>query len=266
MSKEISGYINKIVVHPHGVTKYFSDDGVTSRAAIQRQAAEINALTIIPIAPQMHFYERGVVDMQYFDGESALDTKVAHLPEHLQHEVFKTAGSALSFIHDQYKSPMTEAYIQNTIHDLLKWTNGLHTTFEYIGLDIGSVCEYIQRGFSYNELKKCGLSVIHGDYWLNNIIGRLTRSSFELTGIIDWEMSGVGSPYEDFGVVELSIESIHPVSKQSFWSGYGLPIHTHTKKYFAVRQILLWMSEDQHIDFESDFYKPKIEFLKKTIC
>lgn len=261
MSKEIAGFNNHLILHSNGsVTKFFHNDGITARSAQVRLAAEASALRRVALAPQLLSLTQSSVTMQQMEGENWLDDVIDTEREHLQYEVFFTAGKALRFIHDQNKQPLSYLWFSNFIEQNLALLRA-NLALGNMEIDYGNLENYVQYGVNFETLQAHGIGLVHGDYWLNNVIGKLNHK-FQLSGVIDWEASGIGSPYQDFAIVKMSIEDRHPNAKGAFWQGYGQTPNPSVVKYFCVRQILTWLSEDQQIDPNSPFYKPKIELLR----
>lgn len=262
MSKELKGYTNHLLQNSDGtIVKFFRDEGVTSRLASVRQQMESSALRGLPFTPQLLSEKEHEIKMTGLAGERDLDVKVDEMPERLQYSVFRSAGALLRFIHDYQKTEMPVCYVDRLVNDCLLRTNKIGGILRSVSIDPKTLSEYFIRECNRDEIERMGLGITHGDYWLNNIIGRM-NSKFEPSGIIDWEMGGIGSPYNDFAVVSFSIEDAHPFSRKSFWDGYGLNPNLGVKNYFCIRQIVIWLSEDGEPCLESDFYRNKIKMLR----
>ncbi len=262
MSKELQGYTNHLLQNSDGtIVKFFKDEGVTSRPSWVRQNMESSALRGLPFTPQLLSEKEHEIKMTGLAGERDLDVKVDEMTERLQFSVFRSAGALLRFVHDYQKTVMPVCYVDRLVNDCLLRTNKIEGILRSVSINPKTLSEYFTRECNRDEIERMGLGIIHGDYWLNNIIGRV-NSKFELSGIIDWEMGGTGSPYNDFAVVAFSIEDTHPFSRRSFWEGYGLNPNPGVKNYFCIRQIVIWLSEDGDPHLESDFYRNKIQMLK----
>ena len=267
MSKEqLQGYTNRLLLNPDGtITKLFEDNGVTKRSSKVRQDMESFALKNIAFSPHLLKEVPHAITMTRLEGETGMDGFLPQLPEATQFSIFESAGRALRFVHQEYQTQNSvELYLNRLVNDCMCRVPLVENGLLRNDIDPNDLQNYLSRSVDINEIKRCGITVIHGDYWLNNIIGKI-NSKFCLTGIIDWEMGGTGSPYQDFALVALSMEQLHPVSREAFWRGYGLIPDEDMKQYFSIRQILIWMSEDLQADFSSEFYKDKLELIRKTL-
>lgn len=74
-------------------------------------------------------------------------------------------------------------------------------TFEKINPDLLlSKLENILK----NDFKNSNcITLIHGDFWQNNVI----IDNDKLAGIVDWEFSGIGNPYEDFAILSYRFQN-----------------------------------------------------------
>lgn len=266
MSKELSGYTNRLSENSDGtITKFFRDEGVTSRPAHQRQLAELHALGTFPLSPDLIDIKNGAVTMTTVAGERELDSLIDQLPASLQASIFSAVGVTLALIHNQYRQPITEKYLQGMVADSILRVEQITGVLESLSISPVHLQKYFQDPPKVQEIKRAGLAVTHGDYWLNNIIGQIHGQKFNVSGIIDWEMSQIASPYCDLASVELSVLAYHPLANGQFWKGYCLIPQPEVLRYFCLRQIVTWISEDQRPNFNSSFYKGKIDLLKKTI-
>lgn len=266
MSKELIGYTNKLRQNADGtITKFFRDDGVTSRPASLRQRSESQILRILPNTPNLVYETANSITMSRVEGESNLDNIITQMPECLQLSAFESVGRTLSYVHGQYRGAVTEEYIRKVIFDSASRVGRITRILDELGIESTLLLNYFCNSLNKNEIMKLGLTITHGDYWLNNIIGQIRNGAFNVSGIVDWEMGGISSPYNDFASVQMSIFDYHQQSKNSFWKGYGFRPDEGTLKYFCLRQIVVWISEDGNPNFSSDFYKPKIDLLRRTI-
>lgn len=265
MSKELSGFTNKLRLNPDNtITKFFVNDNVTYRPAILRQFNESSSLRTFPFSPKVLAERPNEIRMTKINGETNLNDKVSCMNESLQVSLFKSAGEMLRFIHDYKKSKMPDFYVDRLLRDTLGRIDRVGQKLEMYSINPANLKSYFWNNCNKELIEKEGFGLIHGDYWLNNIIGEISRD-FKLSGVIDWEMGGFDSSYSDFAVVDLSIEEVHPISIDSFWRGYGKKPDPFTKRYFSLRQIVLWISDDVNPNLESDFYKSKLDLLRKTI-
>lgn len=264
MSKELKGYTNKLQENNDGsITKFFSDDGVISRSALIRLNTEKQILKLVPLAPNLISETSNSLTISTIEGERNLDRSVDQMQEGLQLSLFESIGESLAFLHDRYRNSVSENYINSVICDAYLTVKATSRILEQLGIDTELLSLYFCNSINLSEVKKLGVVITHGDYWLNNIIGQVRRNRFTVAGVVDWEMGGIASPYCDFANVYLSIFNYHPLATETFWNGYGFKPDGSTLAYFCAKQIVTWINEDKSPDFSSNFYLSKLEFLRR---
>ena len=118
---------------------------------------------------------------------------------------------------------------------------------------------------SWKIVSEFGSRYIHGDFWLGNIIGKAR----EKPKVIDWEFSGIGSPFEDFAIVDLWIFREFLNSSYSFWAGYGKRPDQKTIDAFLVLRCVEFLSTTTIENYLSEevngFYHNKVEVLRTLL-
>ena len=269
MSKEIAGTINKVIITSDGrVVKAFEDNGLVERSARHRQNAE--ALSLIKfegLSPTLFDVYQNKVEMSVANGENHLNSKLPEMSEALQQSVFTEAGRTLRQVHELGpRARLTPAYHQKVVRGSQSKTAELSGSFLENNIDPVGVFSYLENAYKQEEVDRLGAVHTHGDFWLNNLMGGVNGNSFTSKSVIDWEMASLAaSPYEDYAIIELSIESPYPQSKLPFWEGYGFTPDPRMKRYFAIMQILTWMNGESNKDYSSEFYQEKLDLIRVTI-
>lgn len=247
------------------VSKSFNNGNGIARSPKHRLQAEIYSLKKIPVAPNFLGCNSTTVHMQHLIGENNLDVVTQNKSESARNNIYRTAGISLAKIHSCNRQVCHEGQVgihkSMAVNNIIKVNGRLAEK----GISTLQVIDYLNGGERRAEgcAKKTGLAWTYGDYWLNNLIGEISRGGFKLNGVIDWELAQVDTPFVDYAVAYLSIERMYPESSKPFWKGYGFTPDEKTKKYFAVMKTLQWIAADPQGDLNSDFYKDKIDFIKQ---
>lgn len=263
------GTVNSIVFNPQNriiMKQFHSGNGITTDTQT-RIRAEQRSLHLVPIAPEAKGGNSHIIFMSFVDGEKELDQAVHHMPEGRQAGVFFEAGKTLAGIHALEKQESKE-YTRRHMYRLKQLLLQTAPVLSQHGISPPDLTQFLKESYSLREIDRMGVCWIHGDYWLNNVIGDKKNGSFEVHGVIDWELAKHGSPYEDFGLVELSIEATHPHASVDFWKGYGEVPHPLLKRHFAVVKVMDWVSQDDAVrnnNFSSDFYQQKFSMIRRTL-
>ena len=262
--KLTGGHINRVFLLPgNTVVKWFGDKGL-SRSSRERFVAEWWALKYVDLAPALRWVGNKALYMSFIDGEKSLDDHVDDMPEETQQQIFAKAGELLLCIHKKICLPAGDyhSYHRNRFVRLLR--RACRVLCE-VGFNPLEVYRYLVRSYDREEIQRYGLVLRHGDYWLNNLVGRVNGRRFEIAGVIDWELSGMGSPYEDFALVQMSMERAHGEVSESFWQGYTLRPDRALQTHFSVVKIIDWLVSEEGRDFTSPFYQDKLQLIKQTI-
>ena len=205
--------------------------------------------------------------MTLLDGENHLDAIVDDELESIRVQIYRTAGKSLSVIHRHFQEPATSDVINVHLASAHKNLQDISARLCDKNIPTIDVIEYLQNNKVRvnHEIIRRGLTWTHGDFWLNNLIGRIRGKNFKLTGVIDWELSRIDTPYVDFAIVQMSLEIPHQESSKHFWKGYGSVPDIRTQNYFSVLKTIDWIAADPSSDLESDFYTQKLNFLKRMV-
>src|SRR3989344_5591942 len=203
MKKLDGGFINNVYLEKGIVIKSFDNDSLVGISSAERTRNEVRALSIFggTVAPRLISFEGTTIHQEFVAGE-LYETRARR-----GDKIFKISGTVLAQIHNFCIIPRPlHVYYQTRFKKAVRLAGpllrheGLSPTFDV----------------SWKTASEFGSGYIHGDFWLGNIIGK----PGEKPKVIDWEFSGIGSPYEDFAIAELWIFREFPDSSQSFWKGY----------------------------------------------
>ena len=250
------------------VHKQFVEGNAVSRDPAQRVIAEWWSMKMVGFSPQHKGSLPNGISMGFVEGEKHLQDAVDTYPDHVQQMVYRQAGDTLAQIHSVIHAPVTRTYHENHKQKIYSLLQKNTPALIRKGFDPMALLDYFEQSYDPQEVEKKGLVWTHGDYWLNNFIGQRTNNHFQFNGVIDWELAGMGSPYEDFAIVEMSIEREHPESKVPFWKGYGEAPEPTLQRHFSAVKILDWMAADDPMtngDYSSSWYQEKFALLRETI-
>ncbi|MBI5613592.1 aminoglycoside phosphotransferase family protein [Candidatus Gottesmanbacteria bacterium] len=262
------GYINHASLVQVGVvSKKFSTISTESEKNT-RLKAERFALKNIPLAPAYFGQQNDELFMSFVEGEHRLDSQLRNswnLSYKLRDQMFHSIGDTLQKIHSFRRFSMDgyhESHDKDISSEILHASDRLTRIF----IDPNILLRGMRELYNESEVEKRGLVFTHGDYWLNNIYGKVRENAFVCSGVIDWEFSGVDSPYRDFGMIKMSMEDRFVDAGDAFWAGYGSKPEVGLQTHYAAQIMVKWMiSEKEAIDFSSDFYLPKVEFLQGLV-
>lgn len=215
MERLSGGLINDIQADSGCVIKAYNGDSLISTPFEQRIRRERWALNRFggSIAPALYETTSQSIRMERIDGQPVNDilkTGERDIP----HTLF-LAGEKLKEIHQPIWGSI-EDHQKRFIRKAEKYFVKSIPVWSAAGIDPENVMEYIHENTKPEKIQDFGVTAVHRDYWLNNTL----YQNGTLKSVIDWELSGIGSPYEDFAIVDLWITRIHG-HKESFWNGYG---------------------------------------------
>ena len=113
------------------------------------------------------------------------------------------------------------------------------------------------REIDWFEVFSVGTRRVHRDFWPGNVI--ITPQG-EIK-VIDWELAGFGSPYEDFAILELwTFPNQGKEVISAFWEGYGQRPNDEVTKAFLQRRLIQFLSTYKGED-PIGFYENKWKLL-----
>ena len=252
MTRLEGGFVNTVYLIEGEVVKEFGNDNLVGVSSARRILNESLALSIFgdTIAPRLLFVNGTCLHQEFVQGES-YEVKARR-----GERVFKTAGSCLRKVHDKCHGGLRlNSYYQARFDEAVKAAAPILRR------------EKISPKFqpSWSIVEEWGSKYIHGDFWLGNVIGKDSGSP----KVIDWEFSGIGSPFEDFAIVELWIFREFPGSSEEFWDGYGiLPDQSVIDSFLILRCVEFIATTKLRayvLEEEDGFYHNKISVLR-SLC
>lgn len=249
------GAINNVYLNDQGnVIKHFNgrnasfDLSAVGKAPEHRQRREIIALRHFSphLAPSLLGVSEDHIVQEYVHGTD-LESRARG-----GEDIFEEAGTILRRIHTPVKRH--PSYLKDSFFSMVDRTypkakpildkEGISPDFD------------IDWGVIENE----GTTRLHGDYWLGNVIKNGHGSR-----VIDWEFAGIGSPYEDFAIVELWIMREFQNPKH-FWNGYGKMPDQHTIEQYLKLKCIEFLAtttvDAYNREKPDDFYHNKVDILK----
>lgn len=243
------GYINDVIRRGDVVTKTYEHDELLGIDAMIRKRREELALHRFgeSLSPQVVFSRDNQLGQEFISGSSLED-----LAKQGDETVFAEAGALLSRIHTPL--PRDPKYLQQAFEQRLRThTNAALPLLVAEGID--PTCTP-----NWEAVAQLGTTRVHRDYWLGNII----RGKKE-TKVIDWEIAGIGSPYEDLAIVELWIVKEYG-HKEAFYQGYGKQVDQQTVNAYLKAKCIQFLATTTLSSYASEaeggFYHNKIALLK----
>lgn len=247
------GFINNVYLENGIVIKSFANDALVGIFSAERLKNEIRALNIFGgiVSPRLISFDETAISQEFIEGESY--ENMARRGD----RIFEKAGAVLAQIHNFFivVPRSLSAYYQTRFKKALLLAEPIlkHERLSPV-FDV-----------SWEIVYKIGSKYIHGDFWLGNLIGQPN----ERPKAIDWEFSGVGSPYEDFAIAELWIFREFQGSSFEFWKGYGNMPDSKTINSFLILKCIEFLAtttlEKYLLEEKDGFYHNKVEVLKTLL-
>ncbi len=253
------GFVNEVYRLNGQVFKYFPNDGLVRQSGEERARREKFALERFggDLAPTLMGFDRRVLIEEFLEGQ-LLENSVRRLGL----RAFEETGEVLRRIH----SPVRRDF--SYTRDEFESRVDKDTTNAGAILSHEGVASKIN--IDWNKVSELGTTRVHRDFWFGNIIVGNNHSNNHMR-VIDWEFSGIGSPYEDFAIVDLWVlreyQRNYPGCDESFWKGYDFhPDGEAIKEFLKARCIsfLATTTLDAYMRENDDgFYHNKVQVLKE---
>lgn len=259
MKKLEGGFINEVYLENGIVIKIFGNDELVGIPSAKRLFQESKALRIFggTIAPRLIHIEGLTLKQEYIEGETY------EIKARRGEQVFEVAGALLEKIHKQrMDNDLLPEFLQYPLYYESRFAKAREIAEPILKAEQLSV----EFDVNWEHARTLGRCYIHGDFWLANIIGKESKKP----KVIDWECSGVGSPYEDFAIADLWILREFPGSEVDFWKGYGIKPDQETINAFLVLRCVEFLATttlDKYLLEEKDgFYHNKITVLRTLLA
>lgn len=245
------GFINNVVLEDNGtVRKTFKNDCLVGVSSAERIENEIRALSYFggDIAPRLIHHDGLNMYQEFIEGESY------EARARKGEKVFRMAGQILARIHQYWFG----AEVLKNDWYLAKFLEAVNRAKPILELEKLSPAITLSRPV----LEKWGTRYVHGDFWLGNIIGK----DYGEPKVIDWEFSGIESPFRDFAINELWIFREFPGSAEEFWYGYGEQPDQDTINSFLILKCVEFLTTttlgEYLLEEEDGFYHNKVRILR----
>lgn len=252
MKKLEGGFINNVYLENGVVVKSFTNDTLVGISSAERAMNEKRALKIFggTLAPRLISSSDTVVHQEFVEGE--LYEARARRGENL----FEESGSVLAQIHNFHRSRCSLAfYYEERFQKAFNFAEPILRA-ERLSL-VFNVC--------WTTVSELGSRYVHGDFWLGNLIGK----PGEKPRVIDWEFSGIGSPFEDFAIADLWIFREFPNSSHDFWIGYSKKPDQETVNSFLILRCIEFLAtttlENYSLEEADGFYHNKVAVLRTLL-
>lgn len=246
------GFINEVYAKDGVVVKRFTNSelvGISDEQRLFRETRALRKFGNLGLSPRLVSNGKEELKQEFIPGE------VWEVKARRGEKVFREAGSLLRQIHEPVKTST------KLIYDLVmnKWVKHLRSAKEVLDYEKLDLDLEIDWEVVFGQ----GVSRVHRDFWLGNVIGDGEPK------VIDWEFSGVGSPYEDFAIVELWILKEFANSADDFWDGYGVVPDMQTVDEFLKARCVEFLAtmnlKDYLIEDEDGFYHNKVRVLRSLV-
>lgn len=241
------GFINGLHRERDVVVKHYEGDrliGVPWKERFLREKRALERFGDRAISPQLHDVSRWrrELTMEFIPSEvQQLDEYLHVAPPEERTALLTSAGQLLRQVHEP--APRIDHYdIKRYYRKIDAALKKAEPVFAIAGLDGIALKHMMVDLIDMNAVREAGATYVHRDPWMNNYVLH-TNGNLVL---VDWETSGIGSPYEDFAIVNLWIEREHG-DIDAFWEGYGSkPDHNTVLGYLVGKCVQMLATATPH--------------------
>lgn len=265
------GFVNKVIGDERFVTKKYEGEEMVGRSRWERYQRERLALSRfardcrVPV-PAIVCADSGNMHltMSRMSGEIMDETlRICDIQKRL--EILRSGGEVLRAIHSPVNAAINN--FREKVESAFEFRLGkVEESLGLVGLKPGELHRKVNGLIDWSIVERAGLCRVHRDYWFNNLLFEDT----EVSGVIDWEFAGIGSPYEDFAVVDLWTVREY-CDGESFWEGYGqLPDQKTIEGFLAMRCVEFlatgeYASVQQEVCNKDGFYFNKLVTIRELL-
>jgi len=250
------GFVNEVFREDGVVIKHFEGEALVGKTKESRKLRETHALRVFgdKLSPSfLGFDARGDLLQTFIPGEI-----VENLALTKEAVDFVELGTLLKRIH--------RPVVRNPDYLKSDFDCRVHTSISKARPILEDEGIELSIDIDWEDVFSWGTTRVHRDFWMGNIV---------INGggvvVIDWEFSGIGSPYEDFTIADLWIfreyEDQYPKLRDEFWKGYGKKpdehniqefLKTRCVEFIATTSLSAYKDEE-----ENGFYHNKVRILKE---
>ena len=263
------GNINHIQLSSDSIVrKQYANESMIGVPSEQRALRELRALKrfnmdSVPVPKVLNFNtQEHWLEMEQIIG-FPLDEYVRTCSLLKKTEVLQQAGALLKKIHCPVTTN-TDYYLDQFFKKTQTAAQTTAPILNYANLCQQQILELIDNNLDLAITRQFGITRVHRDFWLNNLL----YNGKSIVGVIDWELAGIGSPFEDFAIVNLWIERVHQ-NTEAFWQGYGEEPDRATTMAWLMGRCLQFLStatlEQYQAENPTGFYHNKIMVIKQIL-
>jgi len=248
------GFINNVCLINSVVEKEYAGDEKVDKTGWERMRREGLALrhfSPLGIAPKFFSQDSNCLRQEFVEGVN-LENLLPNLNDEEKEKLFYQLGKILCMIHTPLRrSPL---YLKEDLEK--KWGMAL---IKIESLNYFNLSSIKLKEIDWSEVFRFGPTRVHRDFWPGNVI--ITPNG--QIKVIDWELAGAGSPYEDFAILELwTFPNQGDGVISAFWKGYGQRQNDNVTRSFLQRRLIQFLSTYKGED-PIGFYENKLNLLLK---
>jgi aminoglycoside phosphotransferase (APT) family kinase protein len=191
---------------------------------------------------------------------------LASLSEQKRLNIFTQAGDTLRQIHTPVNSNPAyyiDAHVSRALSNIAK--NEL--LLQEVGINVQDVRRSVTGIVDNQHVAKAGVTRVHRDFYFNNLLYNPETDTLE---VIDWELSGIGTPAEDWGHAYYAINHLFGGKEEkAFWYGYGGQPDKRTLEQFFIARAMKWLTKIDVEDYrrmeKHSFFPDVVEEVKSVI-
>lgn len=259
MERLQGGFVNDCFLQDTVVVKQYQQDGMVGQSGLLRKERERIALTRFGnghgIAPSLVTINEGTLLQEFLKGD------VLESVQKTEEDLYYS-GKLLRRIHTPVSRSFetTKNYYQNRFRK--------HVNKAIFILNDEGINPHVD--IDWDKVKEAGTTRVHRDFWLGNVMrtSEVDKPASDRYKAIDWEFSGIGSPYEDFAISDMWIFRVHG-GEDAFWEGYGSTPDKATIREFLKMKAVEFTSRIGYQAYNDEgkdgFYHGKIKLLKELL-
>lgn len=134
--------------------------------------------------------------MEYLDGRVIWDSSYGPYTPEERHQIWDSANDVVARLHNvDFKAVGLDDYGKHTDYiarQISRWSSQYEYTRTEENPYMDNLIDYLPKHIPADD----SCSIVHGDLQIANMV--MHKDRFEVIGILDWELSTLGSPLSDF--------------------------------------------------------------------